>query len=108
MLAVWNPLMAIVIATGVYCLLKPLPESIFLTSKPFVFLGEISFGIYLWHLPVQYSILIYLPKEGDLPVLSGLALIFSFAITIPVAALSYYLIEQPIMGWGKRKTKIII
>jgi len=101
MLAIWNPLMGIIIASGVYCFLLPTARSSVLGNKYLVFLGEISFGLYLWHLPVQGLISSILPGNWSALLNSGLALALTFALTIPIASLSYYFIERPIMGWGK-------
>lgn len=101
MLAIWNPLMAIIIALGVYCFLLPTGKSSILGNKYLVFFGEISFGLYLWHLPVQGWISSFLPGNWSPLLNSGLALALTFALTVPIASLSYYFIERPIMGWGK-------
>src|SRR5690554_3913240 len=50
-LAVWVPLIAITLAAMVFVLKEPIPGCGFLSSGPLVWLGEVSFGIYLWHLP---------------------------------------------------------
>ena len=55
-------------------------------------LGLISYGIFLWHQPIALE----LGDQGaDLG--PGLVLLGTLAITIPVAAASYYLLERPLL-----------
>lgn len=59
-------------------------------------LGSWSYSIFLWHLPV---LTIVFPLLG-VPLFSGnflLILLVTTAITVPVAAVSYTLVEQPVM-----------
>jgi peptidoglycan/LPS O-acetylase OafA/YrhL len=66
---------------------------------PFVWIGRMSYGIYLWHWPI---VLLATPARTGL---SGVELFaVRVAITIAVAAASYFLVEQPIRrgslsGW---------
>ena len=67
-------------------------------------LGEISYGIFLWHLTVMFE----LADHGAADWLPGnpfvsLTLV-TLAVTIPLAAASYYLLERPLMRmtWGRR------
>ena len=60
-----------------------------LAWQPLVFIGKISYGIYLLHLPVYYIIEKLMPTAA-LPVRLGLKL----AISLSLATASYYLIEQ--------------
>jgi peptidoglycan/LPS O-acetylase OafA/YrhL len=61
-----------------------------LSSRPFVYLGTISYGVYLWHWPV----IVVASLEWDLsPIeLFGLSCVAATAL----AALSFRLLEQPI------------
>lgn len=64
-------------------------------------LGTWSYSIFLWHLPV---LTIVFPLLG-LPLFSGnflLVFIVTVLLTIPVAAISYTFIEEPIMRWTRR------
>ncbi len=63
-----------------------------LSLKPLARLGRISYGVYLWHLPVLAAILGLLP--GVPRALSGAVAIAS---TIGVAAVSYRYLERPFL-----------
>jgi peptidoglycan/LPS O-acetylase OafA/YrhL len=64
--------------------------------RPMVYLGRISYGIYLWH----YPLLLDVRRFSSSKTLALLAVIISIA----VAALSYHYAEQPILQL-KRKMK---
>ena len=65
------------------------PTWVKLTS-PLRYLGTISYGIYLWHLPVMLTLheLPWLGPERALPVVLGL--------TLTLAAVSWHFFEQPL------------
>jgi peptidoglycan/LPS O-acetylase OafA/YrhL len=66
-----------------------------LGSRPVVFLGLISYGIYLWQEPVQRvlaDIGLLPPKQGGPGFL--IAALIVFAVTVAVAWLSYHVIER--------------
>jgi peptidoglycan/LPS O-acetylase OafA/YrhL len=69
---------------------------------PFRYIGRISYGLYLYHLPIFYFyhslIGVRAPALGSL--FNNLA---SAAIAVAVAAASYRFIEKPLLsrrGWG--------
>jgi peptidoglycan/LPS O-acetylase OafA/YrhL len=89
------------------------PVRRFLASRPLVWMGERSYGIYLWHFPISLwvvgsptrlrtnPLLIHIQDVipgPDLLVVFGATL----ALTLPMAALSYALFERPLMEWAKR------
>jgi peptidoglycan/LPS O-acetylase OafA/YrhL len=77
-------------ARGLACLLR-LP--------PLVWVGKVSYGVYLWH-----SLAIYSLKES-LPGLSPwLSLPLALAATLAVAGLSFALVERPFLRLKKRFT----
>jgi peptidoglycan/LPS O-acetylase OafA/YrhL len=63
----------------------------FLTLRPFVYLGKISYGLYVWHFPVLLVSSILL--KG---VLSRGSSLIALPLTIAIASLSFYLFERPI------------
>jgi peptidoglycan/LPS O-acetylase OafA/YrhL len=66
--------------------------------RPLAWVGERSYGIYLWHLPV----IVFTPAEilADAPVLRGTALV---VLTVGLASLSWALVEDPIRRHGLRE-----
>ena len=70
------------------------PVARVLAWRPLVWLGAISYGVYLWHWPI------FLALNGERTGWSGWSL---FAVrcgaTIAVAAASWWLLEQPIRRW---------
>lgn len=66
-----------------------------LESAALVWIGRISYGVYLWHYPV-FKGLKYV--DGPWPAKLVLALLTTFL----VASLSYYLVESPILRLKKR------
>lgn len=69
-----------------------------LESKPFVYIGKISYGIYLYHVFIMYTVPICLQKYFGV-VLHSLELqaILYTLITLCVASISWYLIERPLL-----------
>jgi len=63
-------------------------------NRAMVFLGTVSYSIYLWHYPVSELVArqMNLPATGRI----GFALA-AFAATVAVSAVSYYAVERPFM-----------
>jgi peptidoglycan/LPS O-acetylase OafA/YrhL len=70
-----------------------------LLANPVVaWLGLISYGIFLWHYVVALEL-----GAGGAEAGFGLVLLGTLAITIPVAALSYYFVERPLLRFKYRR-----
>lgn len=70
----------------------------FLTMKLLVFLGRVSYSLYLIHIPILMIVSIYLSKIISI----NLSLLAVPIVSIPVAWILYKLLELPSMSLGKR------
>jgi peptidoglycan/LPS O-acetylase OafA/YrhL len=85
------------IAAIVACLM-PGPFGALLDAQPLRWIGERSYGIYLWHWPV-----FMLTRPGvDIELTQGPAFLLRCALTFVLAAVSYRFIEAPILGRSLR------
>lgn len=73
-----------------------------LSLKPFKYLGDISYSLYLLHFPIILAVtsLIY-PRTGSIKI----PWIVSLAITLMLPYLNYRLVEVPFMNMGKKLSK---
>jgi len=65
---------------------------------PLVWVGRISYGLYLWHWPVRGLVFGSSAQPSTRQII--VAVVLSFAIT----SFSFYLIERPFLRWKKRFT----
>ena len=69
-----------------------------LSWRPLVYVGRISYGLYLFHLPVIYV----LRDRG----VDGVALlVLAGAVSLLLAAASWRYFEAPVMAWGRRQER---
>jgi peptidoglycan/LPS O-acetylase OafA/YrhL len=67
------------------------PTSVLLSSSMFRWIGDRSYGLYLWHWPI-YAI----TRPGvDIPLTGAACVVFRLAATVVVAQASYVLLETP-------------
>ena len=98
-LAVWPPCIAAALGAMVYSCSQPGASVRWLSHPAMIWLGNISFGIYLWHYPIMRSMLYLFKDEWASVSMSAFALPIALLLTLPIATLSYRLIERPLMGW---------
>lgn len=67
--------------------------------RPLVWMGKISYGIYLWHLTVLFTLQAHLPLQGTW------AVVAIVATTLVLAELSYRAIEHPFVLLGHRLSR---
>ena len=81
-----------------------LPQRL-LQHRALIWLGLISYGIFLWHFPVMAWLIdlgmLDLPAGLQFPLLAAA----TFALTVLLAAASYYLLEKPLMVWTRSRSK---
>jgi peptidoglycan/LPS O-acetylase OafA/YrhL len=70
-----------------------------LSFRPIVWIGSISYGLYLWHDPVYEIMRTYKFSQYSIATIGSL-------ITFLIASLSYYLVEKPVLSL-KRKLRNI-
>ena len=91
----WGGILVVSLLTAVLIVALVYPASImarFLALKPLVWVGQRSYGIYLWHYPL---LLLMNPRNftGDVPWYVYLGQV---AVIVAVAAFSYRFVENPI------------
>lgn len=69
-----------------------------LELRPLVWVGAVSYGLYLWHVPV----LLVLRADGLMPLTPWGATLVGLPISLLLGWLSLRLIERPAMAWSRR------
>jgi peptidoglycan/LPS O-acetylase OafA/YrhL len=75
------------------------PFCTLLASSPMVYLGKISYSLYLWHWPVLGATRMLLGERND-----GY-IVLAIALSVALAALSYRFVEEPIRNRRKLARK---
>ncbi|MFM0324092.1 acyltransferase family protein [Caballeronia glebae] len=87
--------------TGILLLAISLrPFAAFLTARPLVFLGQISFSLYLLHCIVLLGVLHYFGNTYQ-----DMSLIIAAVLILPVSIAGYYAIEKPSIRLGRYLTR---
>ena len=86
------PVVELCLAVILYRLVawKATPLHRWLQSKPLVWIGRISYGLYLWHYPI-------FERAGSWKSLGVLAIPTAWLLTFALATLSFYLVETPFL-----------
>lgn len=79
------------------------PAGQLLASKPMVWLGELSYSLYLWHWPVLALLRYY---TGS-PVLDMPFSLLFIVLTVLLATLSYYAVETPLRAHHTRLKQVL-
>ncbi|NND50521.1 MAG: acyltransferase, partial [Rhizobiales bacterium] len=82
------------VALGYFILLIGCSKSTWL--KPTTWLGQFSYGVYIYGFPIQ-QLLIHLFPDST-PLENG---IYTFLIAFPLAIVSWYAIEKPALAWRR-------
>lgn len=61
----------------------------FLTSAPLVYVGTISYSLYLWHMPVNYALRSYFVED------TNQYRVIALGVTLCVSVASFHLLERP-------------
>jgi peptidoglycan/LPS O-acetylase OafA/YrhL len=77
------------------------PASRILALRPLVFVGTISYGAYLYQVPLRDALLHAAPGMGRL------VMPVNAVMTIALSALSFYGYERPVVAWGRRRTSAL-
>lgn len=94
--ALWPTVSALLVLAGGSAGM-PLTAGRLLASRPAVWLGGLSYGIYLWHWPLLVFFLEW--KNGDDPTLRwGIGIIL---LSVLLAWLTKKLVEDPVAGWSR-------
>jgi peptidoglycan/LPS O-acetylase OafA/YrhL len=71
-----------------------------LGTRPLAGLGTVSYGVYLWHVPL----ILWAKGHGLLPGSPVVALLAALGATLVVATASWLLVEKPVLAWAHRRT----
>ncbi|HEX5531775.1 MAG TPA: acyltransferase [Methylomirabilota bacterium] len=72
-----------------------------LENRPLVWVGRISYGLYLWHFPIFRGML-NPTRMGKLGITGPALFTVRFAVAFLVAALSFWLLERPFLRMKRR------
>lgn len=109
LLAANDPVIGLMIAAVIWVLLRPDMGKAwvnrFLASRPMHWTGELSYGIYLWHYPCLRLLPKIFPRHWGGMENSALALAICLVFTLVAAALSYFLVEKPVLNWVAKRQR---
>lgn len=74
-----------------------------LRARPLLFLGRISYSLYLYHFTVLLTLVHLLNGRWPLPLILATAA----AISVPVSAIAYKLVEVPSIRWARQLSTLV-
>jgi len=86
-------------ALSIWSLLNPgAVAKVFFCNPVIMFIGRISYSLYLWHFPVFIAL-----EQGHY--MDGIALeVTKGTLSLVAAVLSYYFVERPALSWWRRRS----
>lgn len=87
----------VVFSLAVVSILLFLPQQTtgFMTYRPLVYLGKISYGLYMYHIIAMILVLFFTRSVNISPIILVLT---SFITTVLLASISYFVLEKPILS----------
>ncbi|HET6665948.1 MAG TPA: acyltransferase family protein [Intrasporangium sp.] len=79
---------AVVLVAGIG---QPVRGSVLLTNRTSGYLGDISYGLYLWHFPLAVLATVFLSTS------QGVSRVVVLGATLALAVISHHLVERPIL-----------
>lgn len=70
--------------------------------RPVAFIADISYGLYLFHLPAMFLVLPLVSRHGQL---FPLGILLTLVLTLGLAWLSSRYLETPVRRWARRKLR---
>ena len=77
------------------------PKGRLLGNRVLAGMGAISYGFYLWHVPV----LMFLRGHGLLPLDPVLGTVVALGPALAVSTLSWFAVERPLIAWAARRNE---
>ncbi len=98
-----SALFAVVVAILIAGVLRPGPVASVLSLRPLVWIGRISYGLYLWHWPIDVWLV-----PSRVHVGTTTLNLLRLAVTFAASVASYYLVERPIRErrWSPRLSAV--
>jgi peptidoglycan/LPS O-acetylase OafA/YrhL len=93
------------IGTGLLLISYDNPVAQFFSKKILVYIGELSYSLYLWHWPI-IAFVRYKGGWAELTPFSIEELIFILIATVLLSVISYYLIEKPFRSYNLKRFAI--
>ncbi|MGH8028685.1 MAG: acyltransferase family protein [Arenimonas sp.] len=101
----WHGLASAAVALVLVACAAGAPAARWLAARPLRFLGEISYSLYLWHVPVIFWVLW---QSGDTIAVGDFWPYFSICLllSLALASLSWWGVERPALRWAARRREV--